>query len=74
MYLFQENPSTPLWHSGLRSGTVTAVALVTAVAWVLIPGPGTSACCRCGQKKKKRKKKIQNILTGFSITFIKFNF
>ena len=45
------------WLSGLRiwSGTVTAVAHVTAVS--LIPGPGTSACFRYSQKKKKEKKR-----------------
>ena len=33
-------------------GIVTAVALVTAVAWILIPGPGTSPCHMHHQKKK----------------------
>ena len=47
----------PDGSAGYGSGTVTAMAQVAAVARVQIPGPGTSACHRCGQKKKKKKKK-----------------
>ena len=52
------------WLSGLRiwSGTVTAVAHVTAVS--LIPGPGTSACFRYSQKKKKKQTNKKSMTKG----------
>ena len=40
----------------------TAAAWVAVEACVLIPGPGTSTCCRCSHKKRKEKKRKDNNL------------
>ena len=41
---------------------VASMALVTAVARVRIPGPGTSECW--GVAKNKQTKKVKNILSS----------
>ena len=51
MHMFKEwQLEFPCGSAGWGSGVVTAVALVTALASVGIPWPGTSVCHRCRQK------------------------
>ena len=33
----------------------------------LIPGPGTSACCGCGQKKKKKRLCLDEFISKYSL-------
>ena len=49
----KHNTEVLLWLSGLRIQLCRCSSLNQCCGMGLIPGLGTSTCCRCGKKKKK---------------------
>ena len=49
----EEHQGVPWWLRGLRTWYCHCYGLDGYCGVDLIPGPGTSACCKCSQKKKK---------------------
>ena len=54
----------PWWLSGLKIQCCPCSGLGHCCGVGLIPGPGTSICCRRGQKIKKKKKKQEHLLSS----------
>ena len=52
-----QNMEFPLWYSGLRIWHCYKCGSGCSCSSDMIPGPGTSICCECGQKKNKTKTK-----------------
>ena len=44
------------WHSGLTIQCCHCNSSGCCCGMGLIPGPGTSICCKCGQRKEGRNK------------------
>ena len=57
MWWWQGTEGVPWWLSGLKMQHCHCCGSGQFCGAGSIPGPGTSACCRCGQKKKKKKKR-----------------
>ena len=53
----RKTSGVPSWLSGLRIWHYHCCSSGYRCGVCLIPGPGTSACCRWGQEKKKKKGK-----------------